>query len=96
MYRLLPAAEAEARDLVPPGARRGRRVGRLDGLERFYSNLVHLPLKRLPRYPGSGTSWVDHHFPGSTSFVVELPPRVKPKTSFLNADAVERLAASLG
>jgi murein peptide amidase A len=66
------------------------------GLERFYSNLVHLPLKRLTRYPGSGTSWVDHHFPGSTSFVVELPPRVKPKISFLNADAVDRLAASLG
>ena len=33
-------------------------------LEQFYSNLVHLPLKRLTRYPGSGTSWVDHHFPG--------------------------------
>ena len=66
------------------------------GLERFYSSLVHLPFKRLTRYPGSGTSWVDHHFPGSTSFVVELPPRVKPRTSILNADAVDRLAGSLG
>ncbi len=65
------------------------------GLERAYSSLVHLPLRRLTRYPGSGTSWVDHHFPGSTSFVVELPPRVKPRTSILNADAVDRLAGGL-
>jgi murein peptide amidase A len=64
-------------------------------IERRYSALVHLPFKRLTRFPGSATSWVDHRFPGSTSFVVELPPRVKPRISILNADAVERLAGSL-
>jgi protein MpaA len=63
-------------------------------LEELYSALVHLPFVELPRYPGSATSWVDHHFPGSTSFVVELPPRVKPKTTIANANAVEQLAGS--
>ncbi len=43
-------------------------------LERLYAQLVGLPLRRLTRYPGSATSWADHAFPGSTSFVVELPP----------------------
>ncbi|HEX4323201.1 MAG TPA: DUF2817 domain-containing protein [Gaiellaceae bacterium] len=42
-------------------------------LERQYSRLVGLRLKRLPRYPGSATSWANHAFPGTTSFVVELP-----------------------
>jgi murein peptide amidase A len=42
-------------------------------LERLYSHLVGLRLRRLPRYPGSATSWANHAFPGSTSFVVELP-----------------------
>jgi protein MpaA len=43
-------------------------------LERKYARLVGLSLERLPRYPGSATSWVNHRFPGSTSFVVELRP----------------------
>jgi protein MpaA len=42
-------------------------------LERLYSDLVGLPLERLPRYPGSATSWANHAFAGTTSFVVELP-----------------------
>lgn len=44
------------------------------GLERRYARLVGLPLRRLPRYPGSVTGWENHRFPNSTAFVVELPP----------------------
>jgi protein MpaA len=42
--------------------------------EQEYANLSGLPLKRLPRYPGSAAGWANHHIPGATSFVVELPP----------------------
>jgi protein MpaA len=43
-------------------------------IERRFSLLVGLPLRRLERYPGSGSGWQNHRFPGTTSFVVELPP----------------------
>jgi protein MpaA len=43
-------------------------------IERRFSRLVGLPLRRLARYPGSGAGWQNHRFPGTTSFVVELPP----------------------
>lgn len=42
-------------------------------IERRYARLVGLPLRRLPRYHGSATTWQNHRFPGSTAFVVELP-----------------------
>ncbi len=42
-------------------------------VERLYSRLAGLPLRRLPRYPGGVTDWQDHTFPGTTAFVVELP-----------------------
>jgi protein MpaA len=46
--------------------------GRLS-VERRYASLVGLPLRRLPRYRGGATNWQNHRFPGTTSFVVELP-----------------------
>ncbi len=46
--------------------------GRLD-IERRYARLVGLPLRRLPRYPGSAAGWQNHLYT-NTSFVVELPP----------------------
>jgi protein MpaA len=65
-------------------------------LEQAYSLLVGLPLKRLPRYHGSATSWADHRFPGSTSFVVELPPGpLGAAAARRHADAVATLAAVL-
>ena len=42
-------------------------------LERRFAHLVGLPLLPLTDYPGSVTSWEDHHFRGATAFVVELP-----------------------
>jgi murein peptide amidase A len=47
--------------------------GRLD-LERRYARLIGLPARRLTRYPGSAAGWQNHVQPGSTAFVVELPP----------------------
>lgn len=43
-------------------------------IERRFAALSGLPLHQLTRYPGSATTWEDHRFPGTTAFVVELPP----------------------
>ena len=42
-------------------------------IERRFAALVGLPLRRLPREPGSAVGWENHRFPGTTAFVVELP-----------------------
>jgi protein MpaA len=62
-------------------------------VERLFASLVALPLARLARYPGSVTGWQDHSFPGTTAFVVELPPGSPAPTSAARyARAVLRLA----
>jgi protein MpaA len=45
-------------------------------IERRFARLVGLPLRRLARYPGSAVGWENARFPGTTAFVVELPPGV--------------------
>jgi protein MpaA len=57
-------------------------------VERRFSRLSGLPLRRLARYHGSATSWQNHTVPGSAAFVVELPP------GRLSARSVARLAAA--
>jgi N-acetylmuramoyl-L-alanine amidase len=42
-------------------------------LQRLYSRLSGLPLKRLPAYHGTAVSWQNHTFRGDSAFVVELP-----------------------
>jgi protein MpaA len=42
-------------------------------VERRFSRLTGLPLRRLTRYPGSAAGWQNHRLPGTTAFVVELP-----------------------
>jgi protein MpaA len=42
-------------------------------VERRFAGLVRLPLRRLPRYPGSATQWQNASLRGSTAFVTELP-----------------------
>jgi protein MpaA len=42
-------------------------------IERHFAALVHLPLLRLQRYPGSVVSWQNATLAGTTAFVVELP-----------------------
>jgi len=44
------------------------------GIARRYAHLAGLPATCLPFLPGTATGWENHTFPGSTSFVVELPP----------------------
>ncbi len=65
-------------------------------LEHLYSQLVGLRLKRLPRYPGSAVGWANHAFPGTTSFVVELPRGpLTPAAAHRHALAVLALARTL-
>jgi protein MpaA len=59
------------------------------GVERRFSRLARLPLRRLTRYPGSAVGWEDHVLRGSTAFVVELPP------GRLGRLAVDRLARAV-
>lgn len=62
------------------------------GVERSFARLAGLPLRRLPRYPGSAAGWQNHRLRGSTAFVVELPPgRLGPGLVARDAGAVRRL-----
>jgi murein peptide amidase A len=65
------------------------RSGGSVAVERQFSRLVGLPLRRLERYPGSGPTWQNHRFPGTTSFVVELP------AGRLSQAAVDRYAQAV-
>jgi protein MpaA len=59
------------------------------GIERMFASLVRLPLLRLVRYPGSAVGWENHAYPGTTAFVVELPPGpLTPTTARRQARAV--------
>jgi protein MpaA len=64
-------------------------------IERRFAALSGLPLRRLPRYPGSAAGWQDHRLPATTAFVVELPPG-RPSAAAIRryARAVRVLAAS--
>jgi protein MpaA len=43
------------------------------GVARRYAQLAGLRATCLPFLPGTATAWSNHHFPGTTAFVVELP-----------------------
>jgi protein MpaA len=47
-------------------------------VETRFARLVGMPAARLSRYPGSVVGWENHTFPGTTSFVVELPAGAVP------------------
>jgi len=59
------------------------------GLQRRFALLAGLRTGRLPRYPGTATSWSNATFPGTTAFVVELP------AGRLSPAAVVRLAGAV-
>jgi protein MpaA len=62
-------------------------------IERRFATLSGVPLRRLPRYPGSATGWQDHRLPGTTAFVVELPAgRLSARDTERIANAVVALA----
>lgn len=62
-------------------------------VERRFARLVGLPTRRLTRYPGSAAGWENLRLPGTTAFVVELPPGPlsRPNTTRYAA-AILRLA----
>jgi protein MpaA len=62
-------------------------------VERRFARLAGLPALRLTRYPGSAVGWENRRLPGTTAFVVELPPgSLSPAHSARYAAAVLRLA----
>jgi protein MpaA len=72
------------------------RSGGKVAIERRYARIVGLPLRKLPRYPGSATGWENHQFPASTGFVVELPAGgLSPKGVERFSDGIRTLASSL-
>jgi murein peptide amidase A len=68
------------------------RSGGDPGLERQFAALSGLPLRRLPRYPGSITSWQDFRQRVGTAFVVELPAGQPPRAAVVRyAHAAEQV-----
>jgi murein peptide amidase A len=64
---------------------------------RIYAGLVGLPFRRLPWPAGTAPNWQNHRWPGTSSFVVELPPgRLAAGQASRYAHAVLALAARLG
>ena len=62
-------------------------------VERRFAQLVGLPTRKLTRYPGSAASWSNARLPGSTAFVVELPPGRLQRTAITRyANAILALA----
>ncbi len=62
-------------------------------IERRFSALTGLPLRRLVRYPGSASGWQNHRLSGSTAFVSELPAgRIPDRAVARYARALRRLA----
>jgi protein MpaA len=66
-------------------------------IERSFARLLDLPLRRLNRYPGSAASWQNHRLPGTTAFVVELPPG-KPSPGLVErgSDGIRTLLRRFG
>jgi murein peptide amidase A len=58
-------------------------------LERRFADLAGLRVGNLPRYGGSAVTWESHRFPGTTPFVVELPPGT------LSSGAVSRIVRAI-
>jgi len=61
-------------------------------VERRFARLVGMRTERLPRDAGSVTGWENHTFPGTTSFVVELP--AGPVPAFRSASSPARFSAN--
>jgi protein MpaA len=61
-------------------------------IERRFAKLVGMRTQRLPRYPGGVVNWENARFPGTTSFVVELPGGAVPAARLpVFADALRML-----
>jgi murein peptide amidase A len=61
---------------------------------RAYARLAGMPFVALPWMDGTAPNWQNHRFPGTSSFVVELPA-AGPIDPDRQADAIFRLAIAL-
>lgn len=61
---------------------------------RAYARLAGLPFVRMPWMAGTAPNWQNHRFPGTSSFVVELPDS-GPVHGERQAQAIFQLAISL-
>ncbi len=61
---------------------------------RQYAGLAHMPFRAIRWPPGTAPNWQNHRWPGSSSFVVELPPGpVSPTAARRHARAILAFAA---
>lgn len=64
---------------------------------RRFAGLARLPFKRLPWPNGTAPNWQNHRFPGTSSFVVELPPgRLAPQLENRLVVGLDRLGREVG
>jgi hypothetical protein len=71
-----------------------RAWGRSVATARRFAALAHYPYRSIPWPHGTATNWQNHRFPGTASFVVELPPGpVSPVQAALWVRAIRGLAA---
>jgi protein MpaA len=65
-------------------------------IERRYAKLTRMEVERLPRYPGSASTWQNARMPDTTAMVVELGSRLLGASGVQkHADAVRTIAAEL-
>jgi murein peptide amidase A len=61
---------------------------------RRYARLARLPFLRMPWMAGTAPNWQNHAFPGTSAFVVELPPgSLDARAAVRHASAVERMGS---
>jgi protein MpaA len=64
---------------------------------RRFAKLAHVPFHLLPWLAGTAPNWQNHRFPGTSSFVVELPRGALGEALRLRlSGAVDRLAREVG
>jgi protein MpaA len=64
---------------------------------RRFGRLAKLPFRRLPWLAGTAPNWQNHRFPGTSSFVVELPPgSLTGREAHRYAAAIKQLAGYFG
>jgi protein MpaA len=64
---------------------------------RRFAHLAKLPFRRLPWLAGTAPNWQNHHLPGTSSFVVELPAgSLAWKEAQRYSAAIKRLAGYFG
>ena len=80
-----------------PARRFVRAWGQSAPVGRRFARLAGIPFHLLPWPDGTAPNWQNHAFPGTSSFVVELPPgpRRRPAARRLGA-AMARLAHEVG